>query len=95
VVRTYKDLIVWQKAYTLILSTYRATARFPSDERFGLVFEIRKTARSIANNIAEGHLGYLPNDTLVEELGHVERLLSGLVRSLAKLQATPRKTDSE
>jgi four helix bundle protein len=54
VVRTYRDLIAWQKAYALCLDVYRATRAFPSDERFGLVVELRKTARSVQANIAEG-----------------------------------------
>ena len=53
-VRTYRDLIAWQKAYALCLTIYRATRAFPIDERFGLVTELRKTARSIQANIAEG-----------------------------------------
>ena len=53
-VRTYRDLIAWQKAYALCLEIYRATRAFPVDERFGLVVELRKTARSVQANIAEG-----------------------------------------
>jgi len=34
---------------------YRVTSKFPSDERFGLTAELRKTVRSIPYNIAEGH----------------------------------------
>ena len=61
-VRTYEDLIVWQKAYALLLATYPVTARFPAEERYGLVAELRKTARSIVNNIAEGyHRDTLPD----------------------------------
>jgi len=44
-VRTFKDLVVWQKAMEL----------YPGDERYGLTAETRKTARSIPYNIAEGH----------------------------------------
>ena len=53
-VRTYRDLIAWQKAYALCLAIYRVTKTFPVDERFGLVIELRKTARSVQANIAEG-----------------------------------------
>mgnify|MGYP001595304649 CR=1 FL=1 len=54
-IRTFKDLVAWQKAFQLCLNIYRATARFPAEERFGLTAETRKTARSVINNIAEGH----------------------------------------
>ena len=53
--RTFKDLVVWQKAFELCLRLYRATRSFPTEERFGLTAELRKTARSVVCNIAEGH----------------------------------------
>lgn len=54
-VRTFHDLIVWRKAFELCLDVYRATVSFPADERFGMTAELRKTSRSVAYNIAEGH----------------------------------------
>jgi four helix bundle protein len=52
--RSYKDLVVWQKAMDLVTSTHRATARFPKDELFGLTSQARRAAVSIPSNIAEG-----------------------------------------
>jgi four helix bundle protein len=52
--RNYKDLQVWQKAHSLTLSIYRATKGFPSDERFGLTSQIRRSTSSIGANLAEG-----------------------------------------
>jgi four helix bundle protein len=52
---TFRDLIVWQKAMALCVEVYRASEAFPREERFGLVSETRKTARSVTYNIAEGH----------------------------------------
>src|SRR5258708_32533305 len=52
--RSYKGLVVWQKAMDLVTSTYRATARFPKDELFGLTSQARRAAVSIPSNIAEG-----------------------------------------
>lgn len=54
-IRTFKDLLVWQKAMELSVEVYRLTRTYPSDERYGLTAETRKTSRSIPYNIAEGH----------------------------------------
>jgi len=54
-IRTFKDLVVWQKAFELCLHLYRVTRSFPTEERYGLTSELRKTARSVVCNIAEGH----------------------------------------
>ena len=53
-VSRYEDLIAWQKAYALVLAVYRVTERFPSEERFALVAQLRRAAVSIPSNIAEG-----------------------------------------
>jgi four helix bundle protein len=53
--RNYKDLNVWQKSYELCLKIYRITAKFPNEERYGLTSQIRRSAVSIASNIAEGY----------------------------------------
>ncbi|MBU1728321.1 four helix bundle protein, partial [Patescibacteria group bacterium] len=54
-VRTFRDLKVWQKAHELVLEIYKITKRFPSEERFGLISQIRRSASSIATNIVEGN----------------------------------------
>ncbi len=53
--RTFKDLKVWQKAYGLCGRIYTLTKRFPPDERFGLTSQLRRAAVSIPSNIAEGY----------------------------------------
>lgn len=50
----FRNLLVWQKAYGLTLSIYKASAAFPDDERFTLTMQIRRSAASIGANIAEG-----------------------------------------
>ncbi len=50
----YKELIVWQKARMLVKSIYSLSTQLPSDEKFGLVSQIRRCAVSIPSNIAEG-----------------------------------------
>ena len=52
---TYKDLTVWQKSMLLARRIYEITTRFPSDEKFGLVSQMRRCAVSIPSNIAEGY----------------------------------------
>jgi len=50
----FTDLKVWQRSHALVLAIYRATASFPSDERFGITSQLRRAAVSVPNNIAEG-----------------------------------------
>ncbi|HTE41124.1 MAG TPA: four helix bundle protein [Steroidobacteraceae bacterium] len=51
---THKDLAAWQRALELAEETYRVTREFPSEERYGLVSQMRRAAVSILSNIAEG-----------------------------------------
>ncbi len=50
----YKDLMIWQKSLTLATTIYELTSRFPSDEKYGLIAQMRRCAISIPSNIAEG-----------------------------------------
>jgi four helix bundle protein len=52
--RSFRELEVWQKAHGLVLATYRLTDKFPDRERFGIVSQIRRSAASVPANIAEG-----------------------------------------
>jgi len=52
--RTFRDLVVWQKAHQFVLLAYALTARFPKSETYGLSLQMRKAAVSIPANIAEG-----------------------------------------
>ena len=52
---SYQELRVWQRAMDLAVASYRGTAAFPPDERFGLTAQIRRAAGSIPANIAEGN----------------------------------------
>ena len=53
---TFKNLIVWQKAHSFVLLTYKATENFPKSETFGLRSQYRRAAVSVAANIAEGFI---------------------------------------
>jgi four helix bundle protein len=51
----YRELTVWQKAIDLVVLVYEVTKRFPDDERFGMISQMRRAAVSIPANIAEGY----------------------------------------
>ena len=53
-IRSFKDLIAWQKGHRLVLMIYEITKKFPKEEQFGLVSQMRRCAVSITSNIAEG-----------------------------------------
>ena len=52
--RTFRDLLVWQKAHQFVLGVYSFTAAFPKQETYGLSLQMRRAAVSIPANIAEG-----------------------------------------
>ena len=53
--KNYKELKVWQKAYQLCLEVYKITRGFPSDEKYGLTSQMRRAAVSVPSNLAEGY----------------------------------------
>lgn len=54
-VRSYRDLIAWQKAMDLVAEIYSSTQVFPKAEMYGLVSQLRRAAVSVPSDIAEGH----------------------------------------
>ena len=53
--KSFRDLIVWQKAHRFVLAVYQVTRlSFPREEIYGLTSQFRRAAVSIAANIAEG-----------------------------------------
>lgn len=53
--RPYQKLVAWQEAYKLCLLIYKLTKKFPTDERFGLVSQMRRSSASVPCNISEGN----------------------------------------
>ena len=53
-ITSYQDLIVWQRSMNVAVMTYEFTANLPSDERFGLISQMRRASASMPSNIAEG-----------------------------------------
>ncbi|HEY5883379.1 MAG TPA: four helix bundle protein [Pyrinomonadaceae bacterium] len=52
--RDFRQIKVWSKAHQLTLEIYKATAVLPVEERYGLTSQLRRSAVSVASNIAEG-----------------------------------------
>ncbi len=52
---SFQSLIVWQKSHLLVLDIYKMTKRFPKDEAFCMIPQVRRAAISITANIAEGY----------------------------------------
>lgn len=53
-IKSYKDLIVWQKGYELVKQVYKVSSKLPQAEVFALQSQMRRSAVSIVSNIAEG-----------------------------------------
>jgi len=49
-----QDLDVFKKSHALVLKIYKETTKFPADEKYGLVSQMRRAAYSIPMNITEG-----------------------------------------
>lgn len=91
-VKSYRDLIAWQKGISLVTDVYRLSSKMPEAEKFGLVSQITRAAVSIPANIAEGWGRETPKnflqflrvargsamevDTLLE-IAHNTRMISG------------------
>lgn len=77
-VKTYRDLVVWQKSMVLVTEVYEISKKFPKNELYGLTSQIRRCAISLPSNIAEGYGRNSTNDYI-----HFLRIASG---SLYELQ---------
>ena len=70
-IRDYKDLHVWQKGMQLAKEIYLLTGKFPSEEKFGLVSQMRRAAVSIPSTIAEGQARNTTGE-FVQSISHAE-----------------------
>lgn len=62
--KSYRDIIAWQKAINVVEAIYQVTTAFPDHERYGLVSQMRRASVSIPSNIAEGFGRYNRPDFL-------------------------------
>lgn len=53
-IKSFTDLIAWQKSHELVLAIYKLVKKFPDDEKYALSSQIRRASVSITSNIAEG-----------------------------------------
>ncbi len=54
-IKSFRDLLVWQKSMNLVTDIYQLTRNFPQAEMFGLTSQVRRASISIPSNIAEGY----------------------------------------
>src|SRR2546423_14355520 len=69
--QNYKDLVVWQNGIALAKAIYQLTSKFPSEEKFGLVAEMRRAAVSVPSNIAEGQARHTTGE-FIQFISHAE-----------------------
>lgn len=53
--KSYRDLIVWQKSMDMVTLIYKFLKQFPDDEKFGLTSQVKRSSVSVPSNIAEGY----------------------------------------
>jgi four helix bundle protein len=54
-IKSYKDLLIWQKGIEIVTATYKLTRSFPNEELFALSNQLKRASISIPSNIAEGY----------------------------------------
>lgn len=52
---SYRNLIVWQKSVAMVTLVYKLLKKFPDDEKYGLISQIKRSSVSIPSNVAEGY----------------------------------------
>lgn len=52
--KDFTDMSVWQKAFKLLLKVYKITKKFPGEEKFGMISDMRRASNSVVHNISEG-----------------------------------------
>jgi four helix bundle protein len=82
VARSYRELIVWQKAKALAVHVYRETDQFPKNETYGLTSQVRRASVSVVSNIAEGQ-GRLTTGEFQHFLGQARGSLLEMETQLA------------
>ncbi len=85
-IRSYRDLEVWQKAMDFVVGCYRACDRYPKTELYGRCSQTQRAAVSVPANIAEGH----GRDSSKEYLHHLSISYASLLEAETHLQIAER-----
>ncbi len=81
-IESYKDLIVYKKAYELVLAIYEMTNNFPESERLGLTSQLRRCSVSVPSNIAEGYRRGRKEYVRYGLQNEVSKMLGTLIRKI-------------
>ena|SRR3989344_5867933 len=73
--RGFRNLIVWKRMMELVVLVYKLTKDFPTDEKFGLVSQMRRAVVSVLSNFVEGYL----KSSKKEKLVYMERSATSLL----------------
>jgi four helix bundle protein len=84
--KSFRDLRVWQKAMDLVEKVYVLTQKFPREETYGLLSQIRRAVVSIPSNIAEGHT----REHIKEYLHHISMAQASLAELETQLEIAVR-----
>jgi four helix bundle protein len=85
-IKSYRELRVWQGAMSLVEQIYHATKDFPKEETFGLKGQMRRAAVSVPSNIAEGHA----REHVKEYLHHISMAQASLAELETQLEIAKR-----
>ena len=84
--KSFRELRVWQKAMNLVENVYLLTRAFPKQEIYGLTSQLRRAAISIPSNIAEGHT----REHIKEYLHHLSMAQASLAEVETQLEIATR-----
>ncbi|MDO8522173.1 MAG: four helix bundle protein [bacterium] len=85
-IRSYRDLIVWQKSVEVVIAVYKVTRKFPASEQFAITSQVQRAAVSVPANIAEGYGRNTP-----KEYTHFLRIAHGSLSELETLLTISQK----
>lgn len=84
-IKSFEKLVAWQEAHKLTLLVYKATSKFPQEEKFSLTSQLRRAAVSVESCIAEGYCRFHYKDKLnfyYDSRGSLGELMSQMIDAL-------------
>jgi four helix bundle protein len=86
VIKSYRDLLAWQKSMDLVTMVYELTRQFPREELFGLATSMRRATVAIPSKIASGH----ERDNTREYIQHLASALGSLSEVETQIEVAKR-----